>query len=153
MTEEIWEPFKPATMPPMRPEMVALLAKDTGTTEDEIREAANLPQLAFLNNLYQVNLREVEFGGQSFTHLSIKRLDKAAVHDWRHFQRIKNEICGPEREAIELYPAESRLVDTANQYHLWVLPEGNKVGCGWTTPLILNHSSGGAVQRPREDRT
>jgi hypothetical protein len=37
-------------------------------------------------------------------------------------QAIKNGIVGEECEAVELYPAESRLVDTANQYHLWALP-------------------------------
>jgi len=51
-------------------------------------------------------------------HLSIKRLDKHPVRDWRHFQRIKNELIGEENEAVELYPAQSRLVDTTNQYHL-----------------------------------
>jgi hypothetical protein len=55
-------------------------------------------------------------------HLSICRTDKQAVHDWRAFQRIKNELAGPEWEAVEIYPAESRLVDMANQYHLWCFP-------------------------------
>lgn len=52
-------------------------------------------------------------------HLSIKRFDRAPIHDWRVMQEIKNKILGPEHEAVELYPAESRLTDTANQYHLW----------------------------------
>ena len=54
-------------------------------------------------------------------HLSIKEHDRGTRHDWRDFQRIKNEIVGPEHEALELYPAESRLVDTANQFHIFVL--------------------------------
>ena len=53
------------------------------------------------------------------TYLSIKRRDQEPFHDWRAMQSIKNAICGPEWEAIEIYPAESRLVDTANQYHLF----------------------------------
>lgn len=36
-------------------------------------------------------------------------------------QRIKNELLGDEYEACELYPAESRLVDGANQFHLWAI--------------------------------
>jgi hypothetical protein len=44
------------------------------------------------------------------------RLDGQAIHDWRELQRIKNEIVGDEIEAVELYPAESRLLDTANWY-------------------------------------
>ena len=42
------------------------------------------------------------------------------MHDWRELQAVKNLIVGPEHEGFEVYPAESRLVDTANQYHLWV---------------------------------
>ena len=38
-------------------------------------------------------------------------------------QKIKNAICGKEWEGIEIYPAESRLVDTANQYHMFCFPE------------------------------
>ena len=54
-------------------------------------------------------------------HLSIKRHDREPVSDWRDMQEIKNQIVGKEHEAVEIYPADSRLVDTANQYHLWVL--------------------------------
>ena len=56
--------------------------------------------------------------------ITIRRKDGGIVKDWRDFQQIKNEIAGEEREAVELYPAESRKVDTTNKWHLWVLPEG-----------------------------
>jgi|TARA_R100000231_G_scaffold20218_1_gene19908 hypothetical protein len=65
------------------------------------------------------------------TYISIKRKDKKAVHDWRHFQQIKNELVGDEVEAIELYPKESRLHDTVNQYHLFCLPLGTTFKFGW----------------------
>jgi hypothetical protein len=55
--------------------------------------------------------------------LAIKRADKKPIHSWSVLQRIKNEIMGPERIAIEVYPKESELVDTANIYHLWVMWE------------------------------
>lgn len=55
-------------------------------------------------------------------HLSIKRHDREPIGDWRVLQRIKSEIVGQETEALELYPAESRVVDTANQYHLYAFP-------------------------------
>jgi hypothetical protein len=54
--------------------------------------------------------------------LSIRALDRSAAHNWRDFQRLKNELVGPEAEAVELYPAESRKVDTANQFYLWAFP-------------------------------
>ena len=53
--------------------------------------------------------------------IAIQRRDGAAVQDWRDLQAIKNELFGAGHEAIELYPAESRVVDTQNQFHLWVL--------------------------------
>jgi hypothetical protein len=64
-------------------------------------------------------------------HLSIKRRDRAAIRDWRHFQQIKNEVAGPEREAVEIFPRESRLTDGANQYHLHVTPPGVDVPFGY----------------------
>lgn len=79
----------------------------------------------FTNSRYQVNVTRFMIDppfGKCF-HLSIKTLDKAPYHDWRDYQRIKNELVGPEYEAVELYPAESRLVDTSNQYHLWCFLE------------------------------
>lgn len=94
----------------------------------------------WMNNHYQVNAREIDaataatgLGLEGMTWLSIKRLDKLPVRDWRDLQRIKNEICGREREAVEIYPAESRLVDAANQFHLWVMPRGQQLPFGFTT--------------------
>jgi hypothetical protein len=71
---------------------------------------------AFQNDKYAVMLT----GDAPFVHLIIHRHDWEACDDWREFQQIKNEIVGPEYEAMELFPAESRLVDTSNTYHLWV---------------------------------
>jgi hypothetical protein len=68
--------------------------------------------------------------------LSIHDRPRSTRHDWREFQRIKNEVCGEEREAVELYPAESRLVDTANEFHLFVLPEGEQAGFGWSNRMV-----------------
>ncbi len=78
------------------------------------------------NDQYQVSVRRFpnqREGGPDLVHLSIKRLDKAACRDWRDFQAIKNQLVGPECEGVELYPAESRVVDTANQYHVWVIDD------------------------------
>lgn len=52
-------------------------------------------------------------------HLSMRTVENDTRHDWREMQRVKNSILGPEWEGAELYPAESRVVDTANQFHLW----------------------------------
>ncbi len=85
------------------------------------------------------------------THLSIKRHDRQPMHDWRDLQMIKTVLCGPESEAMEVYPAESRLVDTANQYHLWVLPKGLHLPFGFTDGrLVVEKGAGKAEQRPFE---
>jgi hypothetical protein len=61
------------------------------------------------------------FLGYPLWTLSIRRRDEKPLHDWRALQGIKNRIVGEEFEAIELYPADSRIMDTANVYHLWIL--------------------------------
>lgn len=85
------------------------------------------------NGLYTVHLefqdQEAKLAGA--VHLSIHDRGRTTKHDWRDFQRIKNELCGEDREAIEIYPAERRLVDESNEYHLWVMPEGIDVGWGF----------------------
>jgi hypothetical protein len=92
-------------------------------------KAEPLPQLPndtiYLNSRYQVNVRKYRcpdpFG--DCYELSVKTRDKAPVHDWRDLQRIKNELMGEDVEAVEVYPSEKRLVDTANQYYLYAFPE------------------------------
>ena len=39
---------------------------------------------------------------------------------WSEKQQIKNELFGENRTAVEVFPEEDRLVDTADVYHLWV---------------------------------
>jgi hypothetical protein len=63
--------------------------------------------------------------------LSIKHKENKPHSDWATFQAMKNHFCGPEREAVMLYPGESRLVDMADQYHVFVLPEGCVMPFGW----------------------
>lgn len=87
------------------------------------------------------------------THLSIKRHDRDVLlgKDWRDFQRIKNELCGTDCEAVEIYPAEQRLVDTANQYHLWVFPPGLTFPVGYTERLVAEETRDKSRQRAFED--
>ena len=77
------------------------------------------------NSRYTVMVRIVPpiHGWPNFLHLSIRRNDRQVIDDWREKQRIKNEVVGPENEGVELFPAESRLRDGANQFHLFVLAE------------------------------
>jgi len=108
------------------------------------------------NDVYTVAIRDSEYGFIPLKHLSIRRNDRETIHDWRDLQTIKNMLVGPEREGIEIYPAESRLVDTANQYHLWVFPIDDSLGIGFDKRQVLDDgevhrlikSMDGAKQRP-----
>ena len=88
-----------------------------------------------------------ELGEVEFWHLSIKRHDRKPMNDWREMQRIKTEICGADAEAVQLYPAEERVVDTANQYHLYVL-RGTRFPFGFPTGARTDNENGGSKQRP-----
>ena len=85
-------------------------------------------QAIFQNNLYRAVVRQMSDGTN---HISIRNMENSTEIPWKHKQQIKNDICGSEREAVELFPAMSRIVDAANQYHLWVYPEGYTIPMGF----------------------
>ena len=104
----------------------------------------------FRNRKYQVIRHHYAEGPLGpMTYLSIKRLDRQPARDWRELQWIKNELVGEEWEGVELFPAESRLVDNANQYHLWVFP--SRLPFGFDERLVTTPEGAavsGATQRP-----
>lgn len=106
----------------------------------------------WINSRYIVYSRRIpsEDATTYLVHLSIKRIDRTVIHDWRDLQRIKNELAGLEWEGIELYPAESRLVDTANQYHLWCFPFQMPFGFR-TGRLVSEARFDKSQQRPWDD--
>jgi hypothetical protein len=66
--------------------------------------------------------------------LAIKREDKSTIRSWRILQDIKNAIAGEDSAAIEVYPPESEVTDTANMYHLWVFKPGFGPGVSLVPP-------------------
>lgn len=143
-----WEKFTMTIPVPKTQEFLDSLDDEMRTSyELQGKEFASGQTTMWCNNIYTVHRKEDEGG---IVWLSIRRNDRKAIRDWRHFQRIKNELVGPEREGLELFPAESRLVDEANQYHLWVLPEGSMVPVGWNTRMVSGSDEAdrvGATQR------
>ena len=113
----------------------------------------------YLNSRYQVSVEsslvsDGEGGAIEMVHLSIKRLDQQPVRDWRDMQKIKNELVGPECEGIELFPAESRCVDTANQYHIWCVRSNTfRWEVGWNVPALKmdEGEANGVGQRALEE--
>lgn len=102
------------------------------------------------NSVYQVNCRRFQdgwpLGDGPWVEIGIAHAYGEAAHDFRDMQNIKNDICGPEWEALEVFPAESRLIDPSNYYYLYCverLPFGRFVG-----RTIVDENETLAPQRP-----
>lgn len=87
---------------------------------------------------------------ENMMHLSIHRHDRRRLRDWRHLQQMKNEIAGEDRWAVEVFPTESKLVDTSNEYHLWVLPEGEPLPWAFQQGVVTNDEQVETFNEARE---
>lgn len=96
-----------------------------------------LPNLrfAYCNNIYSVQVCEVQTEWGLVLQVGIKRHDEKKSFPWQHLQRIKDELIGEERLAIEVFPPRSLLCDVANMRWLWVLPETMGLPFGLDRPL------------------
>jgi hypothetical protein len=104
----------------------------------------------FENDIYECTLRKFKdgwaLGGGRWAQIGISSKDGAPRHDWREFQKIKNDLVGTNWEAVELYPDEQRLLDPSNYYILWCAPKipvGKFIG-----REIRNETNCIAPQRP-----
>lgn len=113
---------------------------ELGVSEERLQVWSNsvYEVIVTVGGHYRKSTGEVMDTDPAFTHLSIKRYDRAPIRNWRHFQQMKNEICGPDAEALEIYPREARLADNANQYHLWVLPAGMDLPVGFESGCVTS---------------
>lgn len=132
-----WQPLRQAVVSgPEPPGVIEATMQEYGLAtraeaiafldEEHVRQKTTY----WINDLYQVAVSHLD---DFMVQLNIRRRDGApCLRDWRHFQQIKNELVGPECEAVELYPAESRKVDTSNKYHLWCCKDPNfRFPIGW----------------------
>jgi hypothetical protein len=139
--------------PPIDPAYVAQIMIDSGLSEGEVRQVLIEVRSAevWMNSRYQVNISKTS---DSMIQLSIKRRDKQPLgpERYRHLQRIKNELVGPEHEGVELYPAETRLLDTANQYQMFVMVDPTyRFPFGQTKRAVSDKPIGRSVQQPFEE--
>jgi hypothetical protein len=111
-----------------------------------VPQDARKPEKLYQNSRFWVFWFTTLFpGGHTLVELAIRNKDQSAKHDWREFHRIKNELLGREEEAVELYPAESRLTDTKNEFHLWCIRGLRFSFFGWNEREISEASE---RQRP-----
>lgn len=100
-----------------------------------------LSEKMFINDTYRVCVSDRHWTGTtgwpSMIHLTVMRLDQQPFRSWEDMQTIKNLFVGDEAEGIEIYPAESRLVDCGNSYHLWVFSDPNfRIPMGWKGRMV-----------------
>lgn len=60
-------------------------------------------------------------------HLAIKTRQDVALYKFYSLMDIKNQICGEECAAVQVYPKQSEIMDAANLSHLFVFPEKFKL--------------------------
>ena len=138
--DEPWTPFEKITPSP-----------EVGQFE----HWSTTPIRGWSNSRYQVVMYLMppapHRGDLPCAQLSIKRHDREQVTDWRDLQRIKDEILGTEVEAVQMFPAQSRMLDTANQYHLWALPAKHLFPVGYEDGRIVDDGSDPEVMKAVEE--
>lgn len=100
-----------------------------GLTDDEIRARAPddifaMPAEVWGNDRYTVTVHYLDDNRDDFVEVGIHNHKRTIHVPWRHVQQIKNELFGADREAVQLFPAEDRLVDCANEYWIYIYPTG-----------------------------
>jgi hypothetical protein len=76
-------------------------------------------QTAHKNKVFSVLDRTLDNGVR---HLAVASLSGIRP-TWYEMQRIKDELGGSEKTAIEVYPPATQIVDGADMFHIWILTE------------------------------
>lgn len=104
--------------------------------------AANI-KTSFCNNRYHVQVYEIFTNWGIVQQASLGRHGDIEPITWDELQRIKNELFGEDKTAIEVYPTTKHLVCQAPMRHLWILPGGFELPFG----LHLKSAWGKEVKR------
>ena len=102
----------------------------------------------FENPLYSVIRLAVHDGWI----LTIINSDQSARRDWREFQQIKNEVCGPSCVGMECYPPDGTVMDPSNAFIMRVWPlKKQPFTLGFERGEILAPQESMAPQRSLEE--
>ncbi len=89
----------------------------------------NHAYVCYENDGYVCLTRELKTKWGNVIHCAFR--NKAGTDiPWSTKQWIKDSLFGKERVAVEVFPAENRLVDKANMYHLWIFEKGFELPFG-----------------------
>lgn len=139
---------QPVVKTPEQIERLRAVIIERGGDVDDILGRTTNPEL-WANDRYVATAERRDNG--SVAVLSFHRRDRKPIRDWRDMQRIKNEVAGDNVEAVELFPSEERLMDTANEYWLWCLAPGERWPFGFAHREVSDEHEAakvGAKQRP-----
>lgn len=112
--------FKPGEEASIKADLIKTLTQSGASPEEAKSHAERGMGKAKQDILWVSETHQVSITANQVIHYSIKTKDKSPIFDRDdlldiagHFNRSRKHVC------VELYPANSRLVDAANQYHLW----------------------------------
>jgi len=133
MPDDYWEPLWPGKqMGTDWPEPIDAMVRTTEVwvndkcqvlvydypPRDHTRQGKGLPEGVTHKQMVE------ELGLQNWpqiVELSLKLNTREPWQDWRDFYRIKSELCGTACWGMQMYPPQAELLDTANQYHMYVM--------------------------------
>lgn len=110
------------------------IRKDNERFGDDFQELTGRPQKTLRNNAFYVEVYEAP---DEMLRLSVNRTeleDSGRWKDgisWDDLQKIKSQLGYSDRDAVEVYPKDQDVINTANKRHLWVLPEGRALEFIW----------------------
>lgn len=74
---------------------------------------------AHKNRVFSVLDRTLPNGVRHFAVASLSGIRPS----WREMQRIKDDLAGQDATAVEVYPPRNQIVDEADMFHIWILPQ------------------------------
>lgn len=107
------------------------ITEEAHTKSTLMRHSSKPPEKVYLNSSFIVQVYDCPTSWGQTKRVMIRWNDARPEIGWAMLQRIKNDIFGPERVALEVFPAESNKQDVANMYWLWLLPEGFDCPIEW----------------------
>ncbi len=88
-----------------------------------------------IDQYVSVQVYELETTWGQVLHLLVRPHDETPIRNWYSLQRVKNDVVGDDRVAVEVFPREADLVDAGVAiYHLWVLPKDFELPFGMHLP-------------------